>query len=109
MNVTVSDVKKMLNEYPDLDDNKVERAISMAKGLLYGWNPEWETKTNAEDALLTSAMAQTLVLHFPQNASLYDPMFQKSAEMVTSMWSSSFMLNKKKKFFKVINPSSSND
>lgn len=104
VDVTVAQIREMLNQYSDLSDNKIERAITQAKGILKGWNPEWETRENAFDALLQAAMAQTLTLHFPQDSTLYDPMFQKAAEMITSMWSSSFMLNKKKKFFRVINP-----
>lgn len=96
VSVTEQEVRDSLDQYPDLVSSKIETAISVAEGKMAGWNPDWEQKPKAKEGLLLCAVAQTLLLHFPDGN--YDSMFQSAAEMVTSLWSSSFMLNKKKRF-----------
>lgn len=107
--VSIQDVREALDDYPDLKDNKIKKGIDMASDVLYGINPDWETHPNHENAHLQASIAQTLILHFPQNSNNYQFMMQQSAEMISSLWSSSFMLRRKSGFARVINPVDEDD
>ncbi len=102
--IAVEDVREALPSYQGLTDNQIASAIDDAEAYLDGVNPDWRTMANAPKILKLASASMTLQLHFPQSADSFTALDRKVAEMLTSMWSSSFMLRKKTRFGRVVNP-----
>lgn len=102
--VTIQEVRNGLPTYKGLQDTQIETAIDIAKGILYGINEDWEQHPKAETCLLQQSLSQTLKLHFPHSEDSTRSLDLQVYEMLTSMWSSSSMVNKKTGFAKSINP-----
>jgi hypothetical protein len=102
MTVTVDDVKKLLPNYQNLNDDQIEGAIQIARGYLTGVNGDWAKHSEADSALLLSSASFTLKAHFPQSVSTFTAFDNQVADILNSMWSSSNMTKNKNKFMRVI-------
>ena len=98
MTVTVDDVKKLLPNYANLNDDQIESAIQIARGYLSGVNADWVTHAEADSALLLASASFTLKAHFPQSVNTFTALDNQVADILASMWSSSNMQKNKNMF-----------
>lgn len=98
MTVTVDDVKKLLPNYANLNDDQIESAITIARGYLSGVNADWVKHDEADSALLLASASFTLKAHFPQSVNTFTALDNQVADILASMWSSSNMQKNKNMF-----------
>jgi hypothetical protein len=97
MTPTIEEIKDDLKAYKGLQDNLIESAIRDSELFLNGINPNWKTLfDDSEDIWRYASKAFALQAHFPQQD--YDSMKADAKEMISSNWSSSFMVKRKSGF-----------
>ncbi len=101
---TTVDIRNSIPAYKGLTDPQINTAIDDARAYLDGLNPDWRRLASAYNVWKLASVSMTLQLHFPQASEAYTALDKKVVEMVTSMWSSSFMLRKRTRFCRLVNP-----